>query len=154
MALLGTSNHKDRFFTPPERMSIVEAIRQAERLTSGEIRVYVESHCRYMEALDRAAEIFTGLKMDQTARRNGVLLYVALKDRQLAVYGDKGIHEKVGAGYWHQELSLMKQHFSQELYAEGIRQCILDIGKALQSYFPFDQATDKNELPDDIVFGK
>jgi len=79
---------------------IVAAIGQAERQTSGEIRVFVESRCRFVNPLDRAAEVFTGLKMDQTAQRNAVLVYVALKDRQLALYGDKGIHEKVGDAFW------------------------------------------------------
>jgi len=55
----------------------------------------VESRCRYVDPLDRAAEVFANLKMEQTDARNAVLVYVALKDRQLALLGDKGIHEKV-----------------------------------------------------------
>ena len=84
------------FFTEEEQKLIAEAIRNAERRTSGEIRVFVESRCSYVNPLDRAVEIFISLKMDQTAERNAVLLYVATKDRQLAIFGDEGIHKKVG----------------------------------------------------------
>src|SRR5258705_9474175 len=91
---------KKVFFTSEQREHIVEAIQSAERRTSGEIRVFVESRCSYIDALDRAVEIFQSLKMYETAERNAVLIYVALKDRQLAVFGDAGIHQKVGDEYW------------------------------------------------------
>ena len=136
---------KKPFFTEPERSRIVEAVRTAELQTSGEVRVFVESHCPYMDAIDRAGEIFFRLEMDETAEHNAVLVYVALKDRQLAVFGDQGIHEKVGAAYWDKEVALMIENFNKENYADG---------QALHQHFPYDKNTDKNELPDDIVFGK
>ena len=142
------------FFSPAERERIVQAVRDAERMTSGEVRVFVESRCRYMDAIDRAAELFFQLKMDQTNDRNGVLVYVAMKDHQLAVFGDEGIHRKVGSEYWAAELMVMIKAFNRDNYAEGIRQCVDDIGKALHYHFPFNNVTDKNELPDDIVFGR
>ena len=123
-------------------------------MTSGEVRVFIENRCRYMDAFDRAAEIFYQLKMDKTDDRNAVLLYVALKDHQLAVFGDEGIHKKVGPEYWATELKKMIDAFDRENYAEGIRQCVVDIGEALHHHFPYNMDTDKNELPDDIVFGK
>lgn len=140
--------------TAAENHQIVAAIRQAERQTSGEIRVFVEGRCRFVNPLDRAAEIFTGLKMDQTAQRNAVLVYVALKDRQLALYGDKGIHEKVGDTFWNAQIGLILSHFSKENYAEGIARVVGEIGNALHTHFPYDKDTDINELPDDIVFGR
>ena len=82
-----------------------------------------------------------------------VLVYVALKDRQLAIYGDKGINEKTGEEYWLMEVGKMISHFNRENYAEGIRNCVIDIGKSLQHHFPYDKVTDKNELPDEIIFG-
>ncbi|HEX2845785.1 MAG TPA: TPM domain-containing protein [Chitinophagaceae bacterium] len=145
---------KKPFFTEPERSRIVEAVRTAELQTSGEVRVFVESRCPYMDAIDRAGEIFFRLEMDETAEHNAVLVYVALKDRQLAVFGDQGIHEKVGAAYWDKEVGLMIENFNKESYADGISQCVLEIGQALHQHFPYDKNTDKNELPDDIVFGK
>lgn len=145
---------KKSFFTESEQKRVTEAVRDAEQRTSGEVRVFIESRCRYMEALDRAAELFFALQMDKTADRNGVLLYVAMKDRQLAVFGDEGIHRKVGSQYWENEVKMLIRNFDKEDYAEGIRQCVIDIGEALHQHFPYDNKTDKNELPDDIVFGK
>src|ERR1700692_1452657 len=93
---------KKPFFTAEEQAQIVAAIASSEKQTSGEIRVYVESHCRFVDPLDRAAETFYGLKMEKTEAHNAVLVYVATKDRQLALYGDKGIHEKVGDKFWNE----------------------------------------------------
>jgi uncharacterized membrane protein len=145
---------RKEIFIPEEKQRIVNAVQQSEQRTSGEIRVFVESRCRYVDAMDRAAEIFFQLKMDQTKDRNAVLLYVAIKDRQLAVLGDEGIHRKVGNEYWNKEVSEMIKEFNRDNYAEGIIQCVKDIGEALHSFFPYDSQIDKNELPDDIVFGR
>jgi uncharacterized membrane protein len=142
------------FFTAEERQRIIEAVRDAERRTSGEVRVFVESRCPYMDAIDRATQIFFKLEMQKTADRNAVLIYVAIKDHQLAIFGDEGIHTRVGQAYWQNEIEQMITSFDRENYAEGIRQCVIDIGEALHTHFPFINETDKNELPDDIVFGK
>ncbi len=142
------------FFTADEKNQIIEAIRSAEKQTSGEVRIYVESRCRYVNPLDRAAEVFWMLKMEQTAERNGVLLYVAIKDRQLALFGDKGIHEKVGNAFWDEKVKKILTHIGKESYADAITRIIADIGEALRFHFPYNSDTDKNELPDDIVFGR
>ena len=141
-------------FNDEQQKRIVTAIQQAEQCTSGEIRVYVENHCRYVNPLDRAAEIFAGLRMEKTVARNAVLVYVALKDRQLALYGDKGIHEKVGSTFWNEQVRNILSHFNKADYAGGIARVVTEIGMALQKHFPYDEGTDKNELPDDIVFGR
>ena len=145
---------RKEFFTDEEKQSIVDAVRIAEQRTSGEVRVFVESHCRYVNAIDRAVEIFENLQMQRTELRNATLVYVAIKDRQLAVFGDEGIHQKVGNEYWAHEVVKMINAFNRDNIAEGIRQCVLNIGEALAMHFPYDRGTDKNELPDDIVFGK
>ena len=145
---------RKEFFTDEEKQSIVDAVRIAEQRTSGEVRVFVESHCRYVNAIDRAVEIFENLQMQRTELRNATLVYVAIKDRQLAVFGDEGIHQKVGNEYWANEVVKMINAFNRDNIAEGIRRCVLNIGEALATHFPFDRGTDKNELPDDIVFGK
>jgi len=145
---------KKEFFTAEEKQQIVEAVRYAERMTSGEVRVFVESRCSYMDAIDRAQEIFGQLKMYETDDRNAVLVYVALRDKQLAVYGDEGIHKKLGNDYWNAEVKKMISSFNKENYADGIAEVVTDIGAALTTHFPFNNDTDKNELPDDIVFGK
>ena len=107
-----------------------------------------------MDPLMRAAEVFHVLKMTETTARNGVLVYVAMKDRQLAVYGDEGIHAKVGNAFWNMQVQKMLEHFNKNNYARGIAQIILELGEALFTHFPYDGKTDKNELPDEIVFGK
>jgi uncharacterized membrane protein len=145
---------KKEFFTDEEKQLIVEAVQNAERRTSGEIRVFVEHRCRYVNAIDRAIEIFENLQMHKTQLRNAVLVYVAIKDRQLAVFGDEGIHKKVGHEYWANEVVKMIHAFNRENIAQGIAQCVKNIGEALCTHFPYDKDTDKNELPDDIVFGK
>ena len=145
---------KKNFFTTEEQQLIIDAIHNAERMTSGEVRVFVESKCSYMDAIDRAAELFFQLEMQKTDDRNAVLLYVAMKDRQLAVFGDEGIHKKVGNEYWNNAVQKMISNFNRENYAAGISEVVKDIGTALTKNFPFNNDTDKNELPDDIVFGK
>lgn len=145
---------KKEFFSEEEKEKIVQSIRDAEKCTSGEVRVFIESKCKFIDPLDRAIEIFSQLKMQNTKDRNAVLLYVALKDRQLAVYADKGIHEKVGIQFWEEAVNKMLLHFNKENYANGISHCIAEIGEALQQHFPYDNETDKNELPDEIIFGR
>jgi uncharacterized membrane protein len=142
------------FFSATENELIVSAIKAAEQRTSGEVRVYVESRCRFMDALDRAVEIFQGLKMYETADRNAVVVYVAMKDQQLAIFGDEGIHRKVGTEFWNKELGKMLKEFNKENYAEGIACVVREIGEVLVQHFPYDKQTDRNELPDDIVFGR
>ncbi|MEQ1676188.1 MAG: TPM domain-containing protein [Chitinophagaceae bacterium] len=133
---------------------IVKAIRQAEKSTSGEVRVFIESRCAWVKAIDRAVEIFLTLKMDKTELRNGVIVYVAIKDRQLAVYGDEGIHKIVGNEYWNRVVGEMLDNFNRADYGKGIAECVIQIGDALKTHFPFNTDTDKNELPDEIVFGR
>lgn len=142
-----------RYISASDNRRIVEAIRAAEQQTSGEVRVYLETRCRYVDPLDRAAELFFGLKMDHTHQRNGVLVYVAFRDRQFAVFADEGIFREMGADYWHAEAAKMLHAFRKEDYVDGLVQVIADVGEALQQHFPYDRAGDKNELPDDIVFG-
>ena len=144
---------KKEFFSKEENDKIIAAIRHAEERTSGEVRVFVERKCKFIDPLDRAREIFAELKMQNTKDRNAVLVYVAIRDRQLAIFGDSGINAKTGEAYWKQEVDKMISSFNQECYADGISDCVRDIGLALQTYFPYDKETDKNELPDEIIFG-
>ncbi len=136
-----------------EREQIIEAIRANEQRTSGEIRVYIESRCKYVNPLDRAAEIFWNYKMDHTKDRNAVLLYIALQDHQYAIFADEGIHQRVGQEFWNREVEAMGRHFRENHYTKAFIEVISDIGEALHKHFPYDRTTDKNELPDDIIFG-
>ena len=145
---------KKRLLSVAEEELVVNAIRAAEKYTSGEVRVYIESHCRFVDPVDRAIEVFFGLKMEKTDDHNGVLIYVALKDRQLAVYGDEGIHARVGKEFWQKAVNEMLQQFNKANHVTGICETVTSIGQALQKEFPYQPTEDKNELPDEIVFGK
>ncbi len=154
MPVFGRFRHSKPFFSEQENHLIVEAIKTAEKNTSGEVRVFVESKCKWVDAIDRAAELVFNLKMENTDQRNAVLVYIAVKDRQLAVFGDEGIHQKLGMEYWNRVVQEMLSRFDKNDFGNGIASCVLQIGEALHTHFPYDGNTDKNELPDEIVFGR
>jgi uncharacterized membrane protein len=145
---------KKDFFSPEEKERVVEAIRLAERETSGEVRVFVESKNPFVDPIDRAAEIFFKLKMQDTQDRNAVIVYLATKHKELALFGDEGIHKAVGDAYWNDAVKNMLAHFSSDNICEGLVQCIGLIGQTLKEKFPYSSTDDKNELPDEIVFGR
>lgn len=152
--MLGLFSRKAKsFFSEADQAAIVAAIQAAEVRTSGEVRIYVESRCRFVNPVMRARELFEDLRMDNTAEKNGVLVYLAMKDRQLAIYGDQGIHEKVGDAFWNSEVKAMLTYFDRNDYVNGIVEIIHHIGEALAYHFPYNAAIDKNELPDNMVFG-
>jgi len=145
---------KKDFFSAKDKEQIVEAIRMAEKETSGEIRIYVESRNPYMDPIDRAAEIFFKLKMQDTDHRNAVLLYIAMKHHELALFADEGIYQKTGEDYWNNAVKNMIAQFTKDNISRGIEQCVMQIGETLKEKFPYIPTEDKNELPDEIVFGK
>lgn len=144
---------KKPILTPEETQQLVVAIRDAELQTSGEIRVFIERKCKYVDALDRAEQVFVSLEMERTKLRNGVLFYVAIRDKQLAIFGDEGIHKEVGKTYWNDLLQKLIATIKQGKLVNGLSVAITEVGKSLKEHFPYDAQTDKNELPDDIVFG-
>ncbi len=145
---------KKSFFSNEENEQIVQSIKNAERQTSGELRIFVESRCKYVDPLDRAAELFGKLQMEKTALRNGVLFYVAVTDKQLAIFADTGIHAAAGEQYWKESVQQILSVFSKESVSAGIIASVAKIGDALKTNFPYDEAVDKNELPDEIIFGQ
>jgi uncharacterized membrane protein len=145
---------KKAIFTAEQQARIVEAIRVAERTTSGEVRVFVERRNYLMSTMDRAREIFFQLKMEETEHRNAVLLYIATEHHELALFADEGIYQATGADYWQAAVKEMIARFNRDDISEGLAHCILQIGKTLQEKFPYESDTDRNELPDEIVFGK
>lgn len=135
-----------------DRKQILASIKEAERNTSGEIRLFIEDDCGD-NVLDRAAFIFKELKMDKTEKKNGVLFYLAFKSRQFAILGDSGIHSKVNTDFWHDIKLEMQNHFTEGDFVTGLNKGIRSAGEALKKNYPY-QKNDTNELPDDIVFGK
>ena len=138
------------FFTNSEQELIADAIAKAELTTSGEIRVALEKHCPN-SAMERAQSYFYKLGMDKTAEHNGVLVYLAYKDKKFAIVGDKGINKLVPENFWEMTNVAMKAHFSSGQIAEGIIAGIALIGEQLAIYFPH-RSDDINELSNEIVF--
>jgi uncharacterized membrane protein len=138
------------FFSKKEQDQIIFAIEQAELNTSGEIRVHIEPRCK-MDVMQRAIQVFEKLKMNQTEQRNGVLFYLATKDKKFAILGDKGINEKVDADFWDEIKNEVEINFKNGKFTEGIVTAILSSGKQLESYFPY-QKNDINELSNEISF--
>jgi uncharacterized membrane protein len=138
-------------FSKEEQQRIVDAIRHAELATSGEIRLHIEPGTS-LNPVERAKEVFEQLGMGNTELKNGVLFYLAIEDRKLAIIGDSGIHQKVGDNFWQEEKELMVNHFLKGDYTTGICKAIEQVGEKLKLHFPFQQ-TDTNELSNDISFG-
>ena len=143
----------ERFFSTGQEKEIVEAIKRAESQTSGEIRVHLENSCATDEVMERAWELFHELEMGETALRNGVLIYLAVKDHVFAVIADEGINQKVEANFWESEVQTMTAHFKKGKFKLGIIEAVQDIGQKLAQYFP-PTGENPNELSDDISFGE
>lgn len=139
------------FFTADEEQQVINAIKTAETNTSGEIRVHIEK-ATDKDALERATEVFYELKMNKTELQNGVLFYVATESHHFAVLGDKGINDLVPDNFWDSEKELALLHFKKREFAKGLELAILEAGKKLQEFFPY-QSDDTNELSDEISKG-
>lgn len=140
------------FLTKAEEAEIVEAIRLAEKNTSGEIRVHLEKKTS-IAPIERAVEVFHELQMDQTQQRNGVIIYVAVKSKQFAIYGDQGINDKVADDFWNCTKDIMVEHFKNGRNKQALVDGIVNAGQQLKKYFPY-QSDDTNELSNEISKGE
>ena len=145
---------KKEFFSAEEKQRIIAAIRSMEQQTSGEIRVYVEHKNPYVDSVERAKEKFHQLNMQNTKHRNAVLLYLAIKHRELAVFADEGIYKATSTGYWDNAVKKMIAAFKGGDICKGIEVSIYIAGEVLKEKFPYDQANDKPELSDNIIYGE
>lgn len=141
------SNVED-FLTIKEEEEIVLAIRQAERNTSGEIRVHIERASKILH-YNRTLEVFRLLKMFNTKQQNAVLIYVAVDDHKFVIYGDKGIDAVVPKNFWDTTKNTMQNHFKKGAFKQGIVNGVLQVGKELKAHFPWNE-NDINELPNEI----
>ncbi len=142
---------EEEFLTQEEEQEIVEAIRVAEKNTSGEVRVHIENSTS-LDAYDRALEVFHELKMDETQLKNGVLIYLAIKDKKFAICGDQGINNVVESDFWDCTRDIMVQQFKEGHFKQGLINGILRAGERLQRYFPWEHG-DTNELSNEISKG-
>ncbi len=145
------SSEAKHFFTPNEQQEIIDAIKEAELDTSGEIRVHIENRSKG-DVLDRAAYLFKQLHMHKTKLRNGVLFYLSVHDHKFAILGDMGINHVVPENFWDEIKEGIQEQFLSGNFLEGLREGILSAGKQLKNHFPYQQ-DDVNELTDDISFG-
>ena len=139
------------FLTVSEEQQIIEAIKAAEKNTSGEIRVHIEKSTD-KPPMERALEVFHFLKMDTTKLKNGVLFYIAVESKQFSIIGDEGINNKVPENFWETEKELIFTHFKRGEFSKGIELAIIEVGKKLKDFFPY-QSNDTNELSDEISKG-
>ena len=140
------------FLTKKDEEEVIEAIRVAERTTSGEIRVHIERSHGKQDIFERAMEVFHILKMDNTKAANGVLIYVAVEDRDFVIYGDRGINEVVPKDFWESTKDAIVAQFKRANYKQGLIDGILKAGEQLQKHFPWSE-TNINELPNTISRG-
>ena len=138
------------FFTKEQKAELLNSIKEAEKETSGEIRIHIETSCTE-DVLDRAAWIFSKLKMYRTVDRNGVLFYLAVIDRKFAVIGDGGINAIVPENFWDTIKEEMEKYFRDGKFTEGLSRGILMAGSQLKTHFPY-RKSDSNELSDEISF--
>jgi uncharacterized membrane protein len=139
------------FFSPSEKVQIIDKIREAESRTSGEIRVHLASDFSG-DILVAALKVFKRLGMDKTEGRNGVLFYIVPDRHRFAILGDKGIDEKVPDGFWKKARDLAESYFRRGEFCEGVCKVIEEIGNSMKVYFPHQGDADINELPDEISF--
>ncbi|UII78350.1 TPM domain-containing protein [Flagellimonas sp. CMM7] len=144
-------SHVEEFLTAGEEQEIIEAILQAEKNTSGEIRVHLEATAK-IDHFSRAQQVFHFLKMDNTKEENGVLLYVAVDDKKFVIYGDSGIDRAVPKGFWDTTKDLISSHFKNGDFKQGIVEGVIKAGEELEAHFPWDH-NDTNELSDAISKG-
>ncbi len=139
------------FLSKVEEKAIVEAIGLAEKNTSGEIRIHLEKATNKLH-FDRASEVFNQLEMHKTKDRNGVLIYVAVKDKNFVICGDEGIDKKVPADFWESTKQAIQKQFRKGNFAQGLVDGISNAGEQLKLHFPY-QSDDSNELSNEISIG-
>lgn len=138
------------FFSEEEQQEIIATIVATEKECSAEIRIHIDTK-NHIDTFDRASYIFAKLDMHKTEARNGVLIYMSIKNRQFAIIGDAGVHRFVDADFWKECKDIAVSLFKEGKFVEGLQKCICKVGEVLKQYFPY-QTDDVNELPDTLSF--
>ncbi|HVR44827.1 MAG TPA: TPM domain-containing protein [Thermoanaerobaculia bacterium] len=136
-----------------DREAVEAAIAKAEAASSAEIRVHLEPSAHGREVQRLAERTFERLGMTRTALRNGVLIFLAAKEQQFAVIGDRGIHEKVGTAFWEAVAAHMVEHFRKGEMTEGLIDAVREVGERLAQHFPHAGGEDRDELSNQISVG-
>lgn len=141
------------FISKEARNNIALAIRDAEKNTTGEIRVRIDAKSKEDNILDAASTIFYQLKMDNTQNQNGVLIYIAVEDKKYCIIGDKDIDHIVHQQFWDSIAAQMHDFFVAHQFEKGIIHAIQKVGEVLHHHFPLNNSKNDNELPDDVSLG-
>jgi uncharacterized membrane protein len=136
------------FLSEDDLEAVARAVAAAEEQTSAEVRVHLDHACPG-DALPRAIKVFERLGMHKTAERHGVLVYISVTDRKLAVIGDKGIHERVGEAYWRELVDAVRDRMRRERPRDGLVHAVSELGAVLGRHFPR-RPDDTDELPDAV----
>lgn len=142
--------YPEKFIGKEDEGRLMASIREAEKNTSGEICVHFQKKIRG-PVLDAALKTFKTLKLDQTASKNGVLIFIVPSSRQFAILGDKGINDIVPENFWDDIILDLQTYFKADKMVEGLCLNIEKIGEKLKTHFPY-QSNDQNELPDEISY--
>ncbi|MGH2670530.1 MAG: TPM domain-containing protein, partial [bacterium] len=150
----GPPRWAQRVFSEADFAAIVDAVGRAETATSAEVRVHLERRVYRLpgqraDALRRARTVFGHLGMHLTAERHGVLIYLALEDRKLAIVGDEGIHGRVGDTYWEGVRDLMVARLREGRALDAVLSGVAEVGRVLAEHFPR-RPDDRNELSDQV----
>ena len=146
----GEMNAKE-FLEKIDEPAVLAAVREAERSTSGEVRVFVSRRrLRGREVTKRAHKEFHRLDMDTTDDRNAVLFYVVPRDRKFAVIGDEAVHARCGETFWQETAKMLEADFAEGRFTEGLVKGIRRAGELLARHFP-KAGGNRNELPDEIA---
>ena len=140
----------ENFFSKMEEDQILRAIKDAEKDTSGEIKVHIDFNI-YPDTMKRARKIFVESGMRKTKLKNGVLFYLSISDKNFAIIGDNGIDEKVPDNFWELTKNIVVEHFKKDSFVRGLAEGIKKAGEQLAIFFPYEKS-DINELPDSISY--
>lgn len=144
------NKNPEKFLSKREREAVFAAISDAEERTSAEIKLILVRHC-WDDITRKAKALFRKFKLYKTRERNAVLIMLVTTNKEFVIYGDRGIHEKVGDGFWQNTVAVMARKFKEDAFQEGLMDGISMIGEKLAVSFPR-KPKDKNEVPNDVEF--
>jgi uncharacterized membrane protein len=139
-------------YSQPDLDFLKTCIEKAEKTTSGEIRLHLEAVCSNEIPENRAQEVFMDLGMTQTKQRNAILIYLAFESKKFVLWGDQGIHERVGQDFWDKQAQFLSEQLKDGNFVSGMQKVIEYLGVALGEFFPWDDS-DKDELDNSISTG-
>lgn len=141
-------------FSKEELERIKTATREAEKVTSGEIRVKIIGCRRKDFDSDREAlQQFYEEGLDKTKEQTGVLILIILESRNIEIWADKGINDKVPLKTWDEIAERMAGLFKKGNFCEGLCVAVKEVGEHLKTHFPI-KPDDVDELPDDVIVGE